>query len=132
MPAHLPRHLRRFLGQDRQVRGQLAQPAQDHLVGGQVGGGHRAAVGFDLDIEGGGVHRHDGGGGVLGNGNDRFAQIGGEFDHSPRSSHWRAMNNAASERPSEKSSRSINRSSSAIFQGTTSSSSGSSPTKRSG
>ena len=42
--------------------------------------------------------------------------------------HSRAMNSAASERPSEKSSRSINRSRSASFHGTGSSGSGSSPT----
>ncbi|KAG1083663.1 hypothetical protein G6F40_014699 [Rhizopus arrhizus] len=128
----LPWHLRRFLGQDRKLRGQLLQALFDHLVGGQVGRGDRAVVILDPHVEATGIHLHDGLSGFLGDGDGRLAQVRGQLDHRAPCSHWRAMNSAASERPSEKSSRSISWSSSARFHGTTSSSSGSSPGSVSG
>ncbi len=49
----------RFLGQHRDGGGQLRQPAQDTIVRSQIGGGHRALVGFLGHAESAGVHIQD-------------------------------------------------------------------------
>ena len=65
-----------LLGDDRDVRGQLAQAVENQRLGRLVGGGHRRGVGLgpDLDLTPVVLHQHHAG--ALGEGDDRIEELG--------------------------------------------------------
>ena len=118
----------RFFRQHRQLRRQPTQAVDDEMVRGEIGGGQRRAIVLVLDGEVPRIDFHD-----------RDAGRDGDIDHGTmvdthrriaRTS--RTTSRPANDRPSEQSSRNTSSCSASSFQGTTSSSSGSSPGRRSG
>ena len=127
------RNRRRLLRQHRQHRLERAQPRDDHAMRGEVGLGQRRTIVLVRDLERMAVHGEDRLARAPRDLDDRGAQRRGpRLRHAPPRSSSRAMNSAAIERPSVQSSRCTSSCRRSSFHGTTSSSSGSSPSRRSG
>ena len=128
--------VRRLLRQHRDVGGEPRQAIDNAVMRGEVGGGQRRVVGLVLHCEFAVVDAQDFRRGVARDRDHALAQFvgdaAGRAGHHRARNHSRTMNNAAMLRPSEKSSRSISSCSASSLHGTGSSSSGSSPGRRSG